>query len=179
MNEIVQIKPIKLLSPNWQESKTNALQTVIRLHGISNLAEGWCWMQIWYKLTRILETHLQDGYAWMETASRARTTTAMRTECASFWCIFLLWIVCFLGCCYYVTLLRLFVLKEMSIPKSSRWYWTTNEVAKKKKRSKNFHSSLKTPFNKKIKCWGRQLRRLHFGRNWWLCVGRVIRTEIQ
>jgi hypothetical protein len=128
-------------------------------------------MQIWYKLTRKLETHLQDGYAWMETASRARTTTAMRTECASFWCIFLLWCVCFLGCCYSVTLLRLFVLKEMSIPTNSRLVLDDERSCKKSKRSKNFHSSLKTPFNKKIKCWGWQLRRLHFGRNWWLCVG--------
>lgn len=40
--------------------------------------------------------------------------------------------VCFLGCCYSVTLLRFFVLKEMAIPKFS----VLDETKKKKKKKK-------------------------------------------
>lgn len=93
------------------------------------------------------ETHLQDGYAWMETARRPRTTTAMRTECASFWCIFFfLWCVLlslnffsWIGCCWFCFITLAF------FSGYRRWTneWKKNEPNSKQTASENFHSSLK------------------------------------
>ncbi len=164
---------------------------LMRYRLLSDYMESWIWRlmlnanSICNKLTKKLETHLQEGYAWMETARRARTTTAMRTECASFWCIFLLlllllllllWCVCvsldaatlllFSGCSS---------LRKSPIPKVlAGVYWTTNG---------NDRKTFTVPW--KLLWQEDQVLRSTVETLTlrpelvWLCVGRVIRTEIQ